>query len=297
MSAAAIPETDAVLSKPEVRPSLLLWRRFARNRAAVFGLIVIIGLILMAIFAPHLVGNPIHGNYSALTQPPGHKYLFGTDDLGRDILARTVYGSRISLEAGLISVGIALAIGLPVGLMSGYYRGFWDEIVVMRIVDAMQAFPFMILALTVAAVLGSSFTNAMIAMGVGFAPGFIRVVRAAAMQVREQEYVQSARAAGASDLRILTQYILPNAMAPILIQTTLAIASAIIAEAGLSYLGIGVQPPTPSWGADLHVAQGYLQLAPWMTYFPGGAIFVAVLGFNLFGDGLRDALDPKLKGR
>ncbi|MHB9143801.1 MAG: ABC transporter permease [Symbiobacteriia bacterium] len=297
MSAAVITELDSAQSEPSVSPALLFWRRFARNRAAVFGLFVIVGLILIALLAPYIVGSPIHGDYDALTQPPSVKHLFGTDGIGRDVLARTVYGSRISLEAGLISVSIALAIGLPIGLMSGYYRGFWDEMVVMRIVDAMQAFPFMILALTVAAVLGSSFANAMIAIGVGYAPSFIRVVRAAAMQVREQEFVQSARAAGASDLRILVRYILPNSMAPILIQTTLAVASAIIAEAGLSYLGVGVQPPTPSWGADLHVAQGFLQLAPWMTYFSGGAIFVAVLGFNLFGDGLRDALDPKLRGR
>lgn len=292
----AVVANQTVAGRREPSALLVLWRRFARNRAGVFGLAVVLGLIAIALLAPHITGSPIHGDYSALAQPPSAKHIFGTDSIGRDVFARVIYGSRVSLEAGLISVGIALAIGLPVGLLSGYYRGFWDEVVVMRIVDAMQAFPFMILALTVAAVLGTSFRNAMIAIGIGYAPGFIRIVRSAAMQAREREYVLSAKAVGASDARILFRHVLPNSLAPILVQTTLAVAGAIIAEAGLSYLGVGVQPPTPSWGADLRIAQGFLQIAPWTAYFPGGAMFLAVLGFNLFGDGLRDAFDPQLKG-
>ena len=286
----------AGLKKP-VAPAVLLWRRFSRNKAGLVGFFIVLGLMAMALLAPFVAGDPNHGNYGALAQAPGAGRLFGTDNLGRDVFSRVVYGSRISLEAGLISVGIALAVSLPIGLVTGYYRGFWDEIVVMRLVDAMQAFPFMILALTVAAILGPSLVNAMIAIGIGYAPGFIRVVRAGAMQAREHEYVEAAKAVGASDTRIMLSHVLPNSLAPLLVQTTLAIAGAIIAEAGLSYLGVGTQPPTPSWGADLRVAQGFMQMAPWMAYFPGAAIFLAVLGFNLFGDGLRDAFDPQLKGR
>lgn len=272
------------------------WARFRRNRAGVIALSAVGCLVLVAVLAPRLAPHdPLKQDYSALMRPPGPDHPFGTDALGRDVLSRVVYGARVSLLAGLISVGIALSVGLPVGLLTGYYRGFWDEYVVMRIVDGLQAFPFLILALAVAAALGPGFTNAMIAIGLGYTPAFIRVVRGAVLVVREQDYVQAARAAGASSARILLRHVLPNCLAPVLVQTTLAVASAIIAEAGLSYLGLGVQPPAPSWGSALREAQGYLTMAPWMAMWPGLAIFAAVLSLNLLGDALRDALDPRLR--
>lgn len=272
-------------------------RRFLRHRAAAAGAVVIVVLAFVAIAAPWISPHdPVKQDYNAVMKPPSRQHPFGTDQIGRDLLARTIYGTRVSLFAGVISVGIALAIGLPVGLMSGYYRGVLDEVFVMRIVDGLQAFPFLILALALAAALGPGFFNAMAAVGIGIAPGFIRLIRGQVLAQREQDYVVAARATGASDARIMVTHILPNIMAPILVQATLAVAAAIIAEATLSYLGLGVQPPTPSWGSSLRVAQGYLNLAPWMAYWPGAAIFLAVLAFNVMGDGLRDMLDPRLRG-
>lgn len=273
------------------------WDRFRRNRGGVIALSAVGFFVLVAVLAPYLAPHdPLKQDYSALMRPPGPSHPFGTDALGRDVLSRVVYGARVSLLAGLISVGIALSVGLPVGLLTGYYRGFWDEYVVMRVVDGLQAFPFLILALAVAAALGPGFTNAMVAIGLGYTPAFVRIVRGAVLVVREQDYVQAARAAGATSGRILLRHVLPNCLAPVLVQTTLAVASAIIAEAGLSYLGLGVQPPAPSWGSALREAQGYLTMAPWMAIWPGLAIFATVLSLNLLGDALRDALDPRLRG-
>lgn len=274
-----------------------LLRRFARNRLAVIGAIIIGILALTAIFAPAIATHdPIYDqDYTSVLQPPGNGHFLGTDDLGRDTFSRLVYGARLSIQAAVISVGIAVLIGVPIGLITGYFRGFWDEWVVMRIVDAMQAFPSLILALAMAAALGGGFYNAMIAIGIGFLPSFIRITRAQVLTVRNQEYIHAAKAIGGSDWRIMFRHVLPNSMAPILVQITLAMAAAIIAEAGLSYLGLGARPEQPSWGSMLNIAQGYLNVNPMLAFWPGMAIFLVVLGFNLLGDGIREVLDPKLK--
>ena len=257
------------------------------------GLAIVVVMALAAVFAAHLAPlSPITQDYNALLQPPGNGHALGTDELGRDELARVIYGSRVSLEAGVISVGLAVAVGVPLGLAAGYLRGAFDE-VVMRIVDAMLAFPFIILALALAGVLGPGFTHAMVAIGIGFVPGFVRLVRGQVLAEREKDYVAAAEASGGGVARILFGHILINILAPILVQAALSMSFAIVAEAGLSYLGLGVQPPTPSWGSMLRTAQGYLSRASWMAYWPGLAIFLAVLGFNLMADGLRDALDVK----
>ncbi len=277
-------------------PFGIFLRRFRKNKLAIVGAVIIGTMILLALFAPLIAPyDPISQDLEHLLESESATHLMGTDDLGRDVLSRIIYGTRISLQASIYAVGIAFLIGVPVGLLSGYYRGFWDEWVIMRITDAVQAFPFLILALALAATLGAGLGNAMLAIGIGFSPAFIRIVRAQVMTVTNQEYIQAARAIGARDGRILLRHVLPNSMAPLLVQTTLAMAAAILAEASLSFLGLGVQPPTPSWGQMLNVAQGYITFAPWLAYWPGLAIFAAVLAFNLLGDGVREALDPKLK--
>ncbi|PZN02974.1 MAG: diguanylate cyclase [Bacillota bacterium] len=271
-------------------------RRFVRHRLATLGAAVVVLLGLVALLAPVLAPyDPEEPDYGAVLQPPSVAHPLGTDELGRDILSRLIYGARVSLLAGLISVGLALAIGLPIGLVAGYFRGFWDEWVIMRLTDALMAFPSLVLALAIAAVLGPSFGNAMIAIGISLAPTFIRLVRGQVLAVRELEYVEAGRAAGAGHLWQIGRHILPNILSPVLVQATLSLASAVISEASLSYLGLGTQPPNPSWGYDLRTAQGYLAVAPWMAYWPGLAIFVTVLAFNLLGDGLRDLFDPRLR--
>jgi len=270
------------------------FRKFLRNGLGLIGAIIILTLIIVAIFAPQIAPyDPNEQDYNKILMTPNEEHWFGTDDLGRDIFSRVIYGARISIQAALISVGIAMLIGVPVGLLSGYYRGFWDEWIVMRTVDAMQAFPFLILALAISAVLGSGFGNAMLAIGIGFSPAFVRITRGQVLSLRNMEYIQAARSVGVKDARIIFRHILPNAMNPIMIQATLAMASGIIAEASLSYLGLGVQPPTPSWGSMLNHAQSLMSIAPYATFYPGIAIFLVVLGFNLLGDGLQQVLDPR----
>ncbi len=270
-------------------------RRYARHRLALVATGVVLALALVAATASFATPyNPHKQDYGALLQPPNAAHWLGTDDLGRDSLSRVMLGSQVSLAAGLVSVGLALALGLPLGLLAGFRRGWWDD-VIMRITDAFQSFPFLILALAIAATLGPGALNGMIAIGIGFTPGFVRLVRGQVLAQREQEYVLAARTVGVPELRLLGVHILPNIMAPILVQASLAVAAAIIAEAGLSYLGLGVQPPMPSWGSMLRIAQGYLTTAPWLAIWPGAAIFVAVLSINLVGDGLRDVLDPRLR--
>lgn len=271
-------------------------RRFSRDKQAIAGATVICTLLLLAVFAPLVVDyDPLHQDYSSVLQNPSKAHLMGTDDLGRDTFSRLVYGARLTLLAAFIPVSIALCIGVPVGMMTGYVGGIWDQWVVMRVVDAMQAFPSLILALAMAAVLGGGFVNAMIAIGIGYLPAFIRISRAQTLSVKNLEYVQAARATGAHDLRIMFYHVLPNIASTLFVQTTLAMATAIIAEAGLSYLGLGARPEQPSWGSMLNVAQGYLNTQPWLAFWPGLAISLVVLGFNLLGDGLRRAIDPKLK--
>jgi peptide/nickel transport system permease protein len=289
-------EPETTIAVRQETPSRIFLRRFARNRLALLGALIILLEIFCALAAPMIAPyDPLEQDLDQLTQPASAEHPMGTDELGRDELSRVIYGTQISLQAAIYAVGLAVLIGAPLGLLVGYYRGFWDEWIVMRVVDALQAFPFLILALALAGTLGASFTNAMIAIGIGFMPGFVRIARGQALAITHLDYVLAARALGVRNKRILMRHILPNSMAPLLVQTTLAMAAAILAEAGLSFLGLGVQPPRPSWGQMLSAAQGYISSAPWLAYWPGLAIFFSVLGFNLFGDGLRDALDPRLK--
>lgn len=272
-----------------------LLHRYARNRLALIGLWLIGLVILLATLAPVVSkADPARTDFENLLRPPSRAYLLGTDDLGRDLLTRVIYGARTSLLAGIVSVSIAVAIGLPLGLTSGYFRGRLDDFL-MRLTDALLSFPFLILALAIAAVIGAGLGKAMIAIGIVFTPGFIRLSRAQVLSERERTYVEAARAVGAADSRILWKHILPNSLSPVLVQASLAMATAITAEAALSFLGLGTQPPTPSWGSMLNVAQAYLGRAPWMALWPGLAIFVTVLSLNLVGDGLREVLDPRMR--
>lgn len=285
------PEVAA--SKGSRRPQNRALRRFRQRPLALFGAFVIVFFVVLAVFAPQLAPyDPAATDFLAVRQAPSAEYLLGTDDVGRDVLSRVIFGARASLMAGVISVVIAMLMGVPLGLISGFYGGFVDELI-MRFTDALLSFPFLILAVALAAALGPSLQNAMIAIGIASAPTFIRLTRGQVLAVKAEEYVQAARALGTGDARILVRHILPNSFTPILIQATLTIAQAIIAESSLSFLGLGVQPPTPSWGGMLNTAKGFMAQAPWMAVWPGVSIFVTVLAFNLFGDGLRDALEPK----
>ncbi len=267
--------------------------RFKRNRLAVIGLVLIGIFIIIAVFAPVIAPfDPIAQNYDRLLQPPSSTHWFGTDNLGRDVLSRAIHGTRVSLTAGVVAVSLAVFMGVLLGLIAGFLRGVTDDLI-MRVIDAMLAFPFLVLAITLAAVLGPSLENAMLAIAVVSIPVFARVTRGQVLSERERDYVQAAKALGATDFRMMLQHVLPNIAGPIIIQSTLSIAGAILAESSLSFLGLGVQPPTPSWGEMLNVARGYLRDAPWTAIAPGILIFVAVLAFNLVGDGLRDALDPR----
>ena len=275
----------------------LVVKRYCKNKQAVLGAMVVLLLILAALLAPAITSfDPITGqDYEAVLVSPNSVYLMGTDDLGRDTFSRIVYGARLTMAAAIIPVVIAFFIGVPIGLYTGYKGGFIDQWVITRIVDALQAFPSLVLALALASVLGGGFTNAMIAIGVGFLPAFIRITRAQVMQVKNMEYIQATKSIGCSDLRIALVHILPNIMPTLLVQITLAMASAIIAEAGLSYIGIGASPEQPSWGSMLRNAQSYLSSQPWIAFWPGISISIVVLGFNIMGDGLRRALDPKIR--
>jgi peptide/nickel transport system permease protein len=267
--------------------------RLAQRRMAVAGFAVVLFFIALAVLAP-LVSpyDPMAASWSAVRKAPSLAHLFGTDEIGRDVLARVVWGSRASLLAGLVSVSLALAAGVPVGLVSGYFGGIVDGLL-MRIVDAMLAIPFLILAIALAAFLGPSLLNAMIAIGVTQTPIFARLARAQVLAVKHEDYIEAARAVGNPHYRIVLRHIFPNIVPALLVQATLAAAAAIIAEASLSFLGLGQQPPDPSWGSMLNTAKNFISQAPWMALWPGMAIFLLVLSLNLFGDGLRDALDPR----
>lgn len=272
-------------------------RRILHTRLAGFGLVVLALVIILALFAGVLAPyNPDAQTLTAVLQPPSAAHPFGTDDLGRDILSRVIFGSRVSLEVGLISVSVALAGGCLIGLLAGYWGGMVDE-GLMRAMDALAAFPALILALAITAALGMGIGNAMIAIGVVYIPSFARLVRGQTLSVREREFVLAARALGTDHLRIMWRHIWPNVTAPIIVQASLSVGFAIITEAALSFLGVGVRPPTASWGSMLSEGYQYLEMAPWMSIAPGGAIFVTVLGMNLLGDGLRSALDPRLSHR
>jgi peptide/nickel transport system permease protein len=287
--AIAAAGADETLESPTRRAL----RRLFKRKGAVFGLVVVTAFILLALLAPLISPyDAIATSWSLVRKPPTALHWFGTDELGRDILARVIYGARASLLAGLISVTIAMSIGVPLGLLAGYRGGFVDALI-SRITDAMLACPFLILAIALAAFLGPSLGNAMIAIGVSATPVFIRLTRAQVMGIKVEDYVEAARSIGNPPWRIALVHILPNILPALLVQATLSIAAAIIAEAALSFLGLGQQPPAPSWGSMLNAAQRFLSNAPWMAIWPGLAIFLVVLSLNLVGDGLRDALDPR----
>jgi peptide/nickel transport system permease protein len=287
-------DTAAVAINPRARRRRLLRKRFLRRPLAVAGLVVALAFILVAIFAPWIAPySPDATDFNATLAPPltpGH--VLGTDELGRDVLSRIIWGSRASIEAGVLSTGLAFLIAVPIGIAAGYYRG-WLDPVIARATDVLLAFPFLILAVGLAAILGPSLTNATIALGLGAVPGVIRVARGEALGLREEDYVRAAVANGAGDVAILNRHVLPNMTSTLIVQATLLIPAAIIGEAVLSFLGLGVQPPTPSWGVMLADAQSYVSEAPRLAIFPGLAIFFCSLSFNLLGDGLRDVLDPR----
>ncbi len=281
------------MSEVQRSPSALAMRRFAGRPAAVAGLIVISLFVVIAICAPLVAPyNPDKTSWTLIRKAPSWAHLMGTDENGRDVFSRVVFGAQASLLAGVVSVLIAAGIGVPLGLLAGFAGGKTDA-AIGRVVDAMLACPFLILAIALAAFLGPALTNAMIAIGVTAAPVFVRVARGATMDAAINDYVEAARALGNPPWRVAVRHVLPNIVPPVLVQATLAIATAIIAEASLSFLGLGQQPPAPSWGSMLNSAQRFLTQAPWLAIFPGVAIFLAVLSFNLVGDGLRDALDPR----
>jgi peptide/nickel transport system permease protein len=282
--------SDEPIGEP---PWLRAVRRLVRRPTAMIGVAVIVLFILAAVAAPLLAPyDPLATNWAAVRKAPSAAHLFGTDEIGRDVLARIIWGGRASLLAGLVSVMLALAFGVPIGLVSGYVGGVLDG-TVMRFIDAMLAIPFLILAIALAAFLGPSLTNAMIAIGITQMPIFARLTRAQVLSVKHEDYIEAARAVGNPQYRIVLRHIFPNIVPPLLVQATLATATAIIAEASLSFLGLGQQPPTPSWGSMLNTAKNFMTQAPWMAIWPGLAIFSLVLSLNLFGDGLRDALDPR----
>ncbi len=278
---------------PLERPMQRTLRRLVRRKGAMVGFCLITAFILLAVLAPVVAPyDPIKTSWALVRKAPSAAHWLGTDDLGRDVLARVIYGARASLLAGAISVAIALAIGVPIGMIAGYRGGFLDALI-SRITDAMLACPFLILAIALAAFLGPSLGNAMIAIGISATPIFVRLTRGEVMSVKVEEYVEAARSVGDTDLQIAVRHLLPNIMPALLVQATLSVAAAIIAEAALSFLGLGQQPPAPSWGSMLNAAQRFLTNAPWMAIWPGLAIFLVVLSLNLLGDGLRDALDPQ----
>lgn len=272
-------------------------RQFRRNRVAVAGLIVLLAMIAIAILAPVLaLHDPTKMYYSHKLESPNSYFPLGTDNLGRDVYSRIVYGARISLQTGLIAVFIALLIGVPMGVAAGYF-GKWVDTVLMRICDVILAFPGIIFAIWLISILGPSLRNVMISVGLFSVPGFARLVRSSTLSVKEADFITAERAVGAGVIRILVRHLIPNVVAPVIIFSSLRVASAMLAAAGLSFLGLGVQPPTAEWGAMLSEGRAYLQSAWWVAFFPGLAIMITVLAANMVGDGLRDALDPRFQNR
>jgi peptide/nickel transport system permease protein len=294
--ASATAEAVRVQESPRIGVGWRWWvRRFVRNKVAPIGLVVIGASLFVAILAPAVIPHDIRvmAPQAALT-PPTATYLFGTDEFGRDVFSRVLMGSRVSLLVAFLSVLVAVVIGTTIGLAAGYYGGWWDALS-MRAMDIIFAFPAILLAIAIMAVLGTSLINLVIAIGIVYTPQFARVARAAALTVRSLEFVDAARALGLGNTRIVWRHIIPNVLAPVTVQISLSLSLAILSESALSFLGLGTQPPTPSWGNMLSEGRQFLEIAPWNAVFPGLAIMVVVLGFNLLGDGLRDLLDPRLR--
>lgn len=276
-------------------PTREIWARFRRHKMGMTGLFIVIVLILVAVLAPVIAPyDPIKVDFNASLKPPSLQHPLGTDLLGRDNLSRIIYGSRVSLQVGIIAVAISLAIGLFLGLISGFFRG-WTDVIIMRLVDITYAFPFLLFAIAIMTILGPGFINVFIAIGIINWAWFARVVRGSVLSARETEYVLAARALGASSARVIVKHIMPNVVAPVIVGAALNSGYAILTEAALSFLGIGVQPPYPSWGLMLSDARNYITTAPYLAFYPGLAITLTVFGFILLGNGLRDAIDPRLK--
>jgi ABC-type dipeptide/oligopeptide/nickel transport system permease subunit len=291
------PLAQASSPRPRRLPGPAWLAVLLSTRLVPLGLLIVFAMFVLAATADFLTPfDPNEQHYSYVLKPPGAEFPLGTDDLGRDVYSRIAYGSRISLEVGVIAVSIGMVLGTLIGLSAGYY-GNWVDDVLMRTMDALRAFPALVLALSINAVLGPGISNVMIAVGVVSVPTFARLAHGQVLSVREREYVLAARVTGVGAWRMMVVHILPNIASPIIVQASLGAAFAILAEAGLSFLGLGVRPPTPSWGSLLRTGYQYLSIAPWLSLAPGAAIFLAVLAFNLIGDGLRQALDPRLKQR
>jgi peptide/nickel transport system permease protein len=288
-----------VPAQPAVRPAVTPWsaarRRFLHSRTGVAGAIVLLVVIAAALFAGQVSPySPIKQDFRIERQPPSVAHLMGTDEFGRDLLSRVIWGAQASLQAGATAASIALIAGLILGMLAAYYGGRADSLI-MRCMDVMLAFPYILLAIAVVAILGPGLRNAMIAIAIVYVPHYARVVRGSVLSVRARDFVEAARAIGARDERVMWQHVLPNTLAPVIVQTTLNVGSAIIDTAGLSFLGLGTQPPTPDWGNMLSAGRNYVIDSPWIATFPGLAILATVLAFNLMGDALRDAFDPRLR--
>jgi peptide/nickel transport system permease protein len=283
-----------VPSQASQRPSVATIRKVLREPIGLAGLVIIVTLITVAILAPVIAPYPPDDQPGRRLDAPSATYWLGTDDLGRDIFSRLLYGARVSLQVGIIAVGIALIIGGILGLLSGYYAGVVDS-VIQRLVDILLAFPTLILVIALTTVMGASTSTAMIAIGIAYSPAIARVVRGATLQVRQEQYVEAGKTIGVGPVRMILRHVSPNIAAPVIVQCTLLLSTAILAEAALSFLGLGTQPPAASWGAMLGAGRKYMETAPWVAIFPGVAISITVLGFNLLGDALRDALDPRLR--
>lgn len=274
-----------------------VWRRLKRNKMAIVGLIILVILFLLAIFADVIADYDnvvIKQNLAHRLQGPSAAHWLGTDEFGRDIFARLVHGTRVSLKVGIVAVGISIVIGGILGAVAGYYGGKLDNII-MRVMDIFLAVPSILLAIAIVSALGPSIVNLMLAISISSVPSYARIVRASVLSIRDQEFIEAARAIGASNMRIIFRHIIPNSLAPVIVQATLGVASAILSTAGLSFIGLGIQPPAPEWGSMLSGGRQYLRYAWWVTTFPGVAIMITILSLNLLGDGLRDALDPRLK--
>jgi peptide/nickel transport system permease protein len=291
-----VEQTKPVEQHAEPTPFQEKWIRLLRNKGAVVGMGIIALFVVLALFAPLIAPqDPLEQTISMRKSPPFTTgYLLGTDELGRDMLSRLIYGARLSMTIGIISVGISMVGGVAIGTMSGYFGGWLDRIV-MRIIDIMLAFPYVLLTIVIVAVLGPSLTNAMIAIGISQLPRYVRLVRASVLAEKESDYVLAERSIGTSDMELMFGSILPNSLAPVIVQATLGVGEAILSSAALSFLGLGAQPPTPEWGLMIASSREFVTSAWWIVTLPGLATLLAVLGFNLFGDGLRDVLDPRLK--